>query len=141
VSRRPREAANEPPVPPRNNPFAGLRTGDFPKAEKPAAPPATPAERRAAVGPDAAGSGAVAPRRGKLRVRREKRSKGKVVTVIDGFDPLAEEEVMTLVAALRRDLGVGGLVTEAALELQGDQRQRAAAWLQERGYRVTGDLG
>ena len=124
MSRRPREAANGPPAPPRNNPFAGLRTGDFPKAEKPAAPP-----------------GAVAPRRGKLRVRRENRSKGKVVTVIDGFDPLAEEEVMTLVAALRRDLGVGGLVTEAALELQGDLRPRAAAWLQERGYRVTGDLG
>jgi translation initiation factor 1 len=137
VSRRPREAANEPPAPPRNNPFAGLRADAFPKPGKPPVP-AAPAT---AAGPAAVSPEPAPVRRGKLRVRREKRSKGKLVTVIDGFDQDADEEVMTLVAALRRALGVGGLVTETALELQGDQRQRAAAWLQERGYRVTGDVG
>lgn len=139
MSRRRQPEPERPPPPPRNNPFGGLRAGDFPAAPRaPAKPPAAPAPAAARSAGDPLWPDT--PRRGKVRLRLEGRRHGKQVTLIEGVGA-AEEELMPLVADLRRDLGVGGLVTDAGLELQGDQRQRAAAWLERRGYRVTGDLG
>ena len=40
--------------------------------------------------------------------------------------------------ALKAACGVGGTVKDGAIELQGDQRERAAALLSARGRRVQG---
>lgn len=61
---------------------------------------------------------------------------GKTVTRIGSLGSLDMLERMLLLKEIRSDLGVGGTIEEDTLELQGDQRARAATWFAERGYRV-----
>ena len=71
-----------------------------------------------------------------VRLRLEKKGRGgKAVTVVEGLSgppAFIEETARTLKEAC----GTGGTVKEGAIELQGDQRARAAAALAARGYRV-----
>lgn len=77
--------------------------------------------------------------RQRLTVRLEKKGRrGKAVTVFDGFDPDAIAQTMELLAELKHALGLGGRFVDGALELQGDQRSRAASWLEQRGYIIRG---
>ena len=77
--------------------------------------------------------------RPRLTVRLEKKGRrGKAVTVFDGFDPDAIVQTMELLAELKQALGLGGRFVDGALELQGDQRSRAAGWLEQRGYIIRG---
>ena len=61
---------------------------------------------------------------------------GKTVTHIHGFDELDLVARMELAKDLGRALGTNARFREEAMELQGDQRERAAAWLSERGFRA-----
>lgn len=61
---------------------------------------------------------------------------GKTVTLVRGLQKLSLEEQMTLCAAARSGLGCGGRFVEGTLELQGDLRERAAAWFQQRGFNI-----
>ncbi len=103
-----------------NNPFGALDgTGlpDFDKEPEPQTPQKDP--------------------RPTLRVRIEKKGRGgKTVTVIQGFEeyPGLDAEIKSI----RKSLGTGGTFYEDTLELQGDQRQKAAALLRERRYSVKG---
>ena len=73
---------------------------------------------------------------GNVRIFREtKGRKGKAVTVVRGLalDPGALDD---LARALKQRCGTGGSVKDGAVEIQGDQRERVAELLRERGYKV-----
>ncbi len=68
-----------------------------------------------------------------VRIRREKRRKGKIVTVVEGLDPSASEPGAIL-RQLRTACAAGGTVTEGVLEIQGDHTDRVQAILEDLGY-------
>ncbi|MBR0458768.1 MAG: translation initiation factor [Victivallales bacterium] len=67
-------------------------------------------------------------------VIQKKGHKGRVVTLAHGFKELTFTEQMDLCYQLKTALGVGARFLDGTLEIQGDQRQRAAAWLSERNF-------
>jgi translation initiation factor 1 len=72
----------------------------------------------------------------KLRVEKKGRG-GKTVTVI--FDlPKNDAFLKDLTQQLKRVCGTGGTSADGAIELQGDLRDRARAFLQGLGYVVKG---
>jgi translation initiation factor 1 len=106
------------PKKPFNNPFEGL--GGLREA-LPQGP--TPQELEARKPPS----------RAVVRLERAGR-KGKEVTVIDHLE-LPVEKRDEWLTALKSSLGCGGAVEGIALVLQGDQRDRATAWLTKRGVK------
>lgn len=67
--------------------------------------------------------------------RQTKGRKGKGVTVI--FDlPQSEPLLSDYASALRKRCGVGGSIKAGTIELQGDQRQAAKQWLEQKGFKV-----
>jgi translation initiation factor 1 len=110
----------------RVNPFQALREklGALPPGPEPAQPPADPR------GPK--------PVLQRVTVRQERAGRGgRTVTIAEGpgftgrkLEPLAREAA--------RALGVGARVEGGALVLQGDQRERLAAWLAQRGFQRIG---
>lgn len=76
------------------------------------------------------------PRDGIVRIFRERGGRGgKVVTVIRGL-PQRGQTLMDLAAGLKRFCGAGGTVKGGTVEIQGDQRERAAEYLRARGQAV-----
>lgn len=71
----------------------------------------------------------------RLKIRVEKR-RGKPVTIVWGFQS-KPEELDRLLAVCKKNLGAGGMVTDNALELQGDHLQRVREILVKEGYVVT----
>ena len=63
----------------------------------------------------------------------EKRSKGKVVTVVAGL-VLSPVDVKALAKSLKVACGTGGTARPDAVELQGDCRDRARSWLAAHGW-------
>ena len=74
-----------------------------------------------------------APTEQRIRIHREKRKKGKVVTIV-GDVILIKPDMKDLAKALRKALGVGGTARENSIELQGDCQDRARAWLTDNGW-------
>lgn len=74
---------------------------------------------------------------GKIVLRKEKKGRaGKTVTRVELAD--ADDTTRkTLAGDLKRALGVGATVEGDDVIVQGDQRERTAAWLRERGARVV----
>lgn len=73
-----------------------------------------------------------------VRIRLETGGrKGKAVTVVSGLghDPQTMERIAR---ALKQHCGAGGTVKEGTIEIQGDQRERVGAYLQQSGYVVRG---
>jgi translation initiation factor 1 len=94
-----------------------------------AARAAAAAEQAAA---QAAGSGAGAV----VKLFRDKEQRaGKVVTRIEGL-PLSGAALDELLKELKRKCGAGGTRREQVLEIQGDQREKLAPLLEQRGYVV-----
>ena len=80
-------------------------------------------------------AGGLPPLKQTVKVRREKQGRaGKTVTVLFGFQS-SERQLEELGKALRRQLGTGGAVKEGTVELQGDQLNKALAWLDKAGYK------
>jgi translation initiation factor 1 len=74
------------------------------------------------------------PDDGVVRIFREKGGRGgKVVTVIRG---LPAADLATVASELKKLCGSGGSAKSDAVEIQGDHREKVAARLQARGYRV-----
>lgn len=69
-----------------------------------------------------------------IRIRTESRRYGKQVTVLDGFDEHANLE--ELARDLKRHLGAGGTVKDGTIEVQGEHRRAARAWVESKGMRV-----
>ena len=73
------------------------------------------------------------PKDQQVRVSREKRRKGKMVTVIRGLDPSASK-LSDLLAQLKTACAAGGTISENAIEIQGDHRERVLSIMRELGY-------
>ncbi len=73
--------------------------------------------------------------RQKARVALEKRAKGKEMTVVSGFT-LADADRKALAAALRKACGAGGGDAGGMIEVQGDHREKIAAILSGKGWKV-----
>jgi translation initiation factor 1 len=112
------------PARPFHDPFARLRER-LPAGWEP------PGEERAEV--EAAPP---SPARAVVRIERKGRG-GKEATVVEKLE-LPPAALAGWLADARRALGCGGALEDGALVLQGDQRERVARWLEERGVaRVT----
>jgi translation initiation factor 1 len=71
-------------------------------------------------------------------VRLEKKGRsGKTVTVVDGL-PQNAAFLKELSQELKRACGTGGAVSEGAVELQGDLRDRIREVLSKKGFVVKG---
>jgi len=106
------------PKKPFHNPFGALREklGDLPPGPAPRPPE---------------------PRKGPARavVRMERKGRGgKEVTVVEQLE-LPARELETWLKDLKNALGCGGVVEDATLVLQGDQRKRLPELLAARGVR------
>lgn len=70
-----------------------------------------------------------------VRIRVESRRYGKQVTILDGFDDKADLE--ELARELKKHLGAGGTVKDRTIEVQGEHRRAAQAWVEKKGMRVA----
>ena len=71
-------------------------------------------------------------RRGqKIRVRADKRSYGKIVTLVDGFDNV---DIDKIAKDLKRKLACGGTSKNNTIELQGDHTNKVKNVLIEMGF-------
>ncbi len=68
-----------------------------------------------------------------IRVGREKRRKGKTVTVISGLDPVASN-LDAILHKLKSACAAGGTISQARIEIQGDHRERVLAMFHDLGY-------
>jgi len=76
-----------------------------------------------------------ASRRIKLNLSIQRKGhKGRVVTIIRGLDALPVEERMEICSQIRTALGCGARFVETILEVQGDQREKASKWLENRNF-------
>lgn len=78
----------------------------------------------------------LAPRQQVAYIKRDRKGRaGKTVTVIYGLQhtPATFKELLT---TLKERCGAGGALKDNELEIQGDQREKVAARLQELGYKV-----
>lgn len=65
------------------------------------------------------------------RIRLERRASGRVVTVIADL-PGGRSDIEALAKLLKARCGTGGSVKDLDIELQGDQRETAQAFLKEK---------
>lgn len=77
----------------------------------------------------------IPPHQQTARLMTERRAKGKLVTVIAGLDPEAND-LDELGARLKNACGAGGTVKDGRIELQGDHLRAAEKALQEIGYKT-----
>ena len=78
------------------------------------------------------------PSRIVAKLRMEKKGRGgKTVTVVDGL-PHNAEFLKDLGQELKRACGTGGAVSDGAIELQGDLRDRVRDVLVKKGFVVKG---
>lgn len=77
------------------------------------------------------------PRQQKLRVQIDRRGRnGKTATLITGFVG-TDDDLKALAKQLKTHCGVGGSARDGEILIQGDQKTRIVAWLQEAGYTQT----
>ena len=138
---------------PWNNPFAALKL-DLPKEpEAPPPPPPSPEElRRQALSEEdrklleafggAAGlsvgheDAPTQPKGPRVSFNIQRKGKGgKTVTLVHGLKDLELTEQMTLGSQIQKALGIGARFEDGVLQLQGDQRERAAEWFAKHGFR------
>lgn len=139
-----------------NNPFIGLDIKLPDPPEPPPPPPPTKEELRqqklsdedlallkefsggsiTAVGKESAEPvNAARKNKGRLSFNIQRKGKGgKTVTNVRGLERLDIREQMELCSQAKSALGCGARFLEGVLEIQGDQRARAAQWLAKQGY-------
>ncbi len=77
----------------------------------------------------------LAPESQTARIRREKRAKGKLVTVVANLDPDGND-LTALAAQLKARCGAGGTVKDGLIEIQGDHLDTVDATLRSIGYKT-----
>jgi translation initiation factor 1 len=82
----------------------------------------------------------IPPEQQTARLTTERRSKGKVVTVIAGLDTEVNDP-SELGKRLKNACGAGGTVKDGRIELQGDHLQAAERALQAIGYKTRSRVG
>lgn len=116
-----------------SNPFAELDSDELKLVARPPSPP--PADTPPADTPPVTNK---LPNLGRVEVRRETSGRaGKAVTTIRAFRAgTSQRERSDLLRELKKKLAVGGSMRrDGGLEIQGDQRDRVIAILEEKGYR------
>lgn len=68
-------------------------------------------------------------------VTDRKGRKGKTATIIEGFT-IPDEEVERLASEMKQKIGVGGSARGGEILLQGECRDKAAAFLKAAGFKV-----
>lgn len=107
------------------NPFGGLNLGSLPDNSVPA--PIQPKVLTKAV---------PKKKRGRVDIIREKSGRGgKIVTVIKGLERINASEREQFLKKLKSSCATGGALKGAVLEIQGDQRERVAAFFEKEGFR------
>ncbi|MBA2661601.1 MAG: translation initiation factor [Bradymonadaceae bacterium] len=110
-----------------HNPFAQL-LGD-PNAPAPKAQP----EPSAAKTP---GEPVALEAIAKIVLRRERKGRGgKTVTLVEGVDSLGDEGLEELAKRLRKAHGVGAVVEEGTIVVQGDQGEKLERWFGDQGVK------
>ena len=72
---------------------------------------------------------------GVVRLHRESKGRGgKAVTLIKGL-PLGGDALKSLASQLKKKCGVGGVLKDDTIEIQGDQRELIARILTDAGFR------
>ena len=79
----------------------------------------------------------VAPEKQTAKLAVEKRSRGKIVTVVRGL-AARDNDFAELLTKLKNACGAGGTVKDDTLEIQGDHASRLRQVLMDIGYRVRG---
>ena len=80
----------------------------------------------------------VAPNKQTARIRKEKRAKGKTVTVVRGL--MADDnDFPELLKLLKNKCGSGGSIKEDSIEIQGDCRDQVAVHLSALGFKTKID--
>jgi translation initiation factor 1 len=79
----------------------------------------------------------LAPGKQTARLSKEKRKKGKLVTVIRGLSAEGND-LPSLLKQLKSACGAGGTLQEDSIEIQGDQIDRIRDALKEIGFKVKG---
>ena len=73
---------------------------------------------------------------GVIRIQHEvKGRKGKTVTTVSAFQ-LADDELKSLAAQLKRRCGTGGSVKDGVIIIQGDHRETLVTELTNRGFKA-----
>lgn len=81
-------------------------------------------------------AGSTPPKRGKLRIFTEKKGrKGKVATIVEGFE-CDDEELEEIASKAKRHLGVGGSARGGEILIQGDCRERLGEFLKSLGFKI-----
>ncbi len=75
------------------------------------------------------------PGKQSLKIRVEKRKRGKLVTVVSGFACSVAQMEQTL-TAIKTQCGAGGTLDGQSMELQGDQSSRLPGLLSTLGYKA-----
>ncbi len=75
------------------------------------------------------------PEKQTAKIRTEKRAKGKLVTVISGLSPTANDHEQ-LIKTLKAACGAGGCSKDGLLEVQGEHVSRVESTLLKLGYKV-----
>lgn len=73
-------------------------------------------------------------------ILRFERRNGKPATIVSNFKG-DETQLKELASALRKHCGTGGSAKDDEILIQGDVRQKAAAFLRNLGHKVRGDFG
>ncbi len=68
----------------------------------------------------------------KIKIRREKRKFGKIVTIVEGFDETVD--LKSLTKKLKKKLGCGGTYYDDRIELQGDHARKVKEILVQEGF-------
>ena len=71
----------------------------------------------------------------RVSIRVDTRRYGKPMTIVEGFDASAVD-LSDLASTLKRNLAVGGTVTEERIELQGKHGDRLREVLRDEGFVV-----
>jgi translation initiation factor 1 len=82
--------------------------------------------------PKSPGNKSAMPDDGVIRIARERR-RGSVVTLIHGLN---ESEIAEVAKTLKRLCGTGGTSKNGIVEIQGDHREKIAAWFSAQGRKA-----
>lgn len=108
-----------------SNPFDALDARGLPKAPRPAPAKKAPAKK-------------AAKKRGRVDVRREKAGRGGKEVIVLAFENLRDpHQLNALAKELKAACATGGAVKGGNIEIQGDQREKIAKILEEKGFRCV----
>ena len=86
--------------------------------------------------PPPEGRGGIAPQQQTIYLHRESAGRGgKAVTLVKNL-VLSAEAMKSLAKRLKHECGTGGTIKNGAIEIQGEHRERIAAFLSKMGYKV-----